>query len=174
MREPIPDELRRRVFRRDGKRCRYCGQTEGSFHLDHVYPVIKGGETTLENLVVSCKRCNLIKHSKVGVWPKPIGYFDTPVKPKNNREIVIRIPNINISDIDFRFVATVLSLVMLFLAIAPMTLFYFTSVRHLADVHTQGLFLSVGLILTCAGASTYELIGILEKIIDFSVRRITK
>lgn len=93
MREPISDNLRRRVFQRYGKKCRYCGKTDGSFHIDHVYPVVKGGETTLENLVVACKGCNLSKHSRVGIWPKPIGYFDYPVK--RGKEIVIRLPDFN-------------------------------------------------------------------------------
>lgn len=76
MREPIKGNLREWVLNRDGHRCRYCGSTSGPFHLDHVYPVSKGGETTMENLVTSCAKCNLQKHNSVGMWPKPIGYFD--------------------------------------------------------------------------------------------------
>ena len=70
-REKISPELRDRVLRRDEYRCRYCGSSAGPFHLDHVYPVSKGGETSIDNMVTSCKRCNLKKHNKVGVWPNP-------------------------------------------------------------------------------------------------------
>lgn len=79
MRKPkqfIPAEIAGKVYRRDGSRCRYCGDTRGPFQLDHVYPESKGGETSVNNLVVSCSRCNNRKHAKVGVWPYPVGYFD--------------------------------------------------------------------------------------------------
>lgn len=75
-REPISSQLRDFVLERDGYCCRYCGSKIGPFHLDHVYPVSRGGETTKNNLVTSCEKCNLSKHSSVGLWPKPIGYFD--------------------------------------------------------------------------------------------------
>lgn len=71
---PIPEELRQRVFKRDGYRCRYCGSKEGPFHADHVYPESKGGVTSFDNLVTACKRCNSKKRAKIGIWPKPIEY----------------------------------------------------------------------------------------------------
>jgi len=67
---PITGELREAIFARDGRQCRYCGSTQGPFWIDHVYPESKGGETTLENLVVACRACNANKGRKVGVWPK--------------------------------------------------------------------------------------------------------
>lgn len=78
MRETISLKLREFVLKRDHYQCRYCGSKTEPFHLDHVYPVIKGGETSKNNLVTSCVRCNAKKHSSVGMWPKPIGYFDEP------------------------------------------------------------------------------------------------
>jgi len=76
MREPISFELRSKVLHRDNYSCRYCGVKNVPFHLDHVYPVIKGGETSYNNLVTACVNCNARKHSSVGIWPKPIGYFE--------------------------------------------------------------------------------------------------
>lgn len=73
--QSIPGSVASKVYRRDGNRCRYCGDTEGPFQLDHVYPESKGGATTVDNLVVACRRCNQVKHVKIGIWPKPIGYF---------------------------------------------------------------------------------------------------
>lgn len=75
MRDVSP-EIRKIVLERDGFQCRYCGSKVPPFHLDHVYPYSKGGETTANNLVTACLKCNLQKHSKVGIWPKPIGYFE--------------------------------------------------------------------------------------------------
>lgn len=72
----ISDKLRQQVLKRDGNQCRYCGSKTGPFHLDHVYPYSKGGETTIKNLVTACEKCNLKKRDTVGMWPKPIGYFN--------------------------------------------------------------------------------------------------
>lgn len=71
-RTPISNELRRRVFDRDNYTCRYCGDKQGPFQADHVYPVSKGGETTISNLVTSCGPCNIKKSNKVGIWPRPV------------------------------------------------------------------------------------------------------
>lgn len=76
---PITPQLRQRILERDKFSCRYCGSKKPPFHLDHVYPVVKGGETSEDNLVTSCSNCNQKKHDKVGIYPKPIGYFE--VKP---------------------------------------------------------------------------------------------
>lgn len=76
-REPIPNHVAREVYKRDGRTCRYCGDMSGPFHLDHVYPVSKGGETSVGNLVVACQHCNQTKNAKIGIWPMPAGYFKT-------------------------------------------------------------------------------------------------
>lgn len=75
-RDYISQNVRDYIFIRDGRCCRYCGQRKGNFHLDHVYPVSKGGETSIDNLVTSCQSCNSAKHNKIGMWPKPVGYFE--------------------------------------------------------------------------------------------------
>lgn len=64
VRPAIPLEIKIQVRARDGERCRYCRTTEGPFHLDHVTPWSRGGEHTLENLVVSCASCNLAKGAR--------------------------------------------------------------------------------------------------------------
>jgi hypothetical protein len=68
--------IRQRVFERDNYTCRYCGSKEGPFHADHVYPYSRGGETSINNMVTACARCNTKKSSKVGRWPMPLGYWD--------------------------------------------------------------------------------------------------
>lgn len=85
---PITPEVRAFIFKRDNYTCRYCGNKKAPFHLDHVYPIAKGGETTEENLVTSCLRCNVKKHATVGMWPKPIGYFDTHPKEQNLSHVI--------------------------------------------------------------------------------------
>jgi 5-methylcytosine-specific restriction endonuclease McrA len=43
--------------------CPYCGGllSDSNAHLDHIYPISKGGLSTLKNLVFVCDRCNLDK-----------------------------------------------------------------------------------------------------------------
>ena len=50
---------RRAVFARDDHACQYCGTK--AENLDHVLPRSRGGPHTWENVVASCRRCNLRK-----------------------------------------------------------------------------------------------------------------
>jgi 5-methylcytosine-specific restriction endonuclease McrA len=54
---PIPTELRRAVFERDGGRCVECG-SNFDLQYDHLLPVAHGGATTIENLQLLCADCN--------------------------------------------------------------------------------------------------------------------
>jgi hypothetical protein len=57
VRSPVPLEVRRAVFERDGGRCVECG---GNFDLqyDHIIPLSLGGATTYANLQLLCADCN--------------------------------------------------------------------------------------------------------------------
>ncbi|HEX6388489.1 MAG TPA: HNH endonuclease signature motif containing protein, partial [Solirubrobacteraceae bacterium] len=55
-REPIPRDLRRAVFERDGGRCAECG-ARFDLQYDHVIPLALGGASTLENLQILCAPC---------------------------------------------------------------------------------------------------------------------
>jgi 5-methylcytosine-specific restriction endonuclease McrA len=57
---------RRNVYRRDGHRCMYCGERPKPDHLtiDHVVPRSRGGQTTWENCVAACIRCNARKANR--------------------------------------------------------------------------------------------------------------
>lgn len=63
MKERIPLNLRRAVIDRDGLRCVYCDEdlVDKEIHLDHVIPESRGGLTTMTNLQVTCRKCNLAK-----------------------------------------------------------------------------------------------------------------
>lgn len=58
----IPDSLRRFVMERAKRRCEYCctlaDYSSAPFPIDHVIPRAKGGETTPDNLALSCGGCN--------------------------------------------------------------------------------------------------------------------
>lgn len=59
----IPTNIRRMVIERDGLRCVYCDDdlSQSEVHLDHVVPESQGGPTTVTNLQVTCRKCNLQK-----------------------------------------------------------------------------------------------------------------
>jgi hypothetical protein len=59
--------LRYEIIRRDGYRCRACGfsvQDGARLHVDHIYPVSKGGKTERENLQTLCSSCNIGKRDQ--------------------------------------------------------------------------------------------------------------
>uniref|UniRef100_UPI00404715A5 HNH endonuclease n=1 Tax=Roseivirga sp. TaxID=1964215 RepID=UPI00404715A5 len=51
---------RQNVFKRDLHQCQYCGNRK-ELTLDHVLPKSRGGQTSWQNLVAACKRCNSLK-----------------------------------------------------------------------------------------------------------------
>ena len=59
----VPMGMKWDVFVRDDFTCKHCGSRR---HLepDHIIPMCKGGETTLENLQTLCRRCNGKKGKK--------------------------------------------------------------------------------------------------------------
>jgi 5-methylcytosine-specific restriction endonuclease McrA len=59
-REPIPREVRRVVWERDGGRCVTCG-ADFDLQYDHVIPHALGGAGTEANLQLLCGDCNRAK-----------------------------------------------------------------------------------------------------------------
>jgi hypothetical protein len=60
----IPLNIRRAVTQRAGGLCEYCQTAKivvVTVEIDHIYPVAKGGSTTLENLCLVCRTCNSYK-----------------------------------------------------------------------------------------------------------------
>ena len=49
---------RSNIMLRDEETCQYCGKRSRELTLDHVIPRSRGGQSTWENLVASCKACN--------------------------------------------------------------------------------------------------------------------
>lgn len=73
----IPASTRSFVMERDGEKCRYCGSTDGPFHLDHVMPWSRGGSNDEGNLVVACSTCNIEKSDRT---PEEMGWHTLPIK----------------------------------------------------------------------------------------------
>jgi len=62
-RKGIPQGLRMRVFERDDFTCKKCGSRK-DLHADHINPVAKGGETTMQNMQTLCGKCNKSKGAR--------------------------------------------------------------------------------------------------------------
>jgi HNH endonuclease len=63
-------ELRRQVIERAGNCCEYCLLSQdlaaSSYQVDHVIAEKHAGQTTLDNLALSCTVCNRRKGSDIG------------------------------------------------------------------------------------------------------------
>lgn len=72
--ERITSQQRRFVSKRACDCCEYC-YSQGkfatqSFSVEHIMPRYRGGQTTLDNLALSCQGCNNHKHTKIeGIDP---------------------------------------------------------------------------------------------------------
>ena len=59
-RKEISKKIRFEVFKRDHFACKYCGREAPSviLEIDHIKPIVEGGDNSLFNLVTACKDCN--------------------------------------------------------------------------------------------------------------------
>jgi 5-methylcytosine-specific restriction endonuclease McrA len=69
-------QIRSRILRRDQFICQYCNQEATT--VDHVIPRRLGGLDSDDNLVASCRRCNLAKggrfFARPATPPTPISF----------------------------------------------------------------------------------------------------
>lgn len=74
-RKSLSKKQRFEIFKRDSFTCQYCGRTppEVILEVDHINPVINGGDNDPLNLITACFDCNRGKGAKeLGhVAPKP-------------------------------------------------------------------------------------------------------
>lgn len=85
---------RRNIFARDANRCQYCGRRfpTSELSLDHVVPRSRGGETSWENIVCSCVKCNV---KKGGRTPQEANMqlIRPPVRPKRSPLLSVKLGN---------------------------------------------------------------------------------
>jgi hypothetical protein len=85
----LPLELVSRVYERAANRCEYCLMHQSlqgaTFHVEHVVPGSKGGETELGNLALACPSCNLHKADRVEVADPQFGGVVVLFNPRRDR-----------------------------------------------------------------------------------------
>jgi len=74
---------RRNIFLRDAHTCQYCGTRAcpRDLNLDHVMPKSRGGPMTWENVVCSCRDCNLHKGGRTPAEAN-LKLLRKPVRPR--------------------------------------------------------------------------------------------
>ncbi|MET9492104.1 TerD family protein [Nocardia sp. NPDC006630] len=60
----IPQDVKSRVWQRDGGSCQQCGDKQ-YLEFDHVIPWSQGGATSVDNLQILCRKCNLQKGARI-------------------------------------------------------------------------------------------------------------
>jgi len=85
----IPAALRRSVIQQANNRCEYCGISQigqvATFHIDHIIPVVAGGETTAENLALACVSCSLRKGARQKIEDAETGEVVYIFNPRQQR-----------------------------------------------------------------------------------------
>lgn len=82
----VSAELRRQIISRAGNCCEYCRLSQEnntfSFQIDHVIAEKHDGETTLDNLSLSCPYCNRFKGSDIASIDRETGQLTFFYNPR--------------------------------------------------------------------------------------------
>jgi 5-methylcytosine-specific restriction endonuclease McrA len=60
----IPQDVKIAVAVRDEGLCQHCGTDTGPMQYDHVIPYSMGGDNSVENIQLLCRRCNAAKSNR--------------------------------------------------------------------------------------------------------------
>jgi len=84
------------ILVRDGFRCAYCGSKKEKLTLDHIIPKSRGGSSTFENCVASCRPCNNHKDCRT---PREAGMVlhVRPYQPTIAEFLQIKVKNLGIN-----------------------------------------------------------------------------
>jgi 5-methylcytosine-specific restriction endonuclease McrA len=84
----ISQSMAREVRQRADNLCEYCllpqDSQEAAFHVDHIQPRSRGGETSLDNLALSCVSCSLRKAARCRVRDPRTGKLVPLFNPRSD------------------------------------------------------------------------------------------
>jgi 5-methylcytosine-specific restriction endonuclease McrA len=84
----IPATLRERITRIDGHRCAYCRSplvVGIPMVIEHVVPLIAGGNSAVDNLCLACYRCNEFKGPRRDATDPQEGHVVSLFHPRQQR-----------------------------------------------------------------------------------------
>jgi 5-methylcytosine-specific restriction endonuclease McrA len=84
----IDNNVSWRVFQRDNYSCRYCGKTGIPLSVDHLVTWEDLGNSVMENLITSCKKCNKIRGNKQFVEWVETDYYKNSINKINYVSVV--------------------------------------------------------------------------------------
>ncbi len=89
---------KKNILIRDNYKCLYCENKNNSMTIDHVIPISKGGKSSFQNCVCSCKNCNNKKKDRT---PSEANMFlkYQPYQPTIMEFINIKMKNLGIYEI---------------------------------------------------------------------------
>lgn len=89
---------KRNVLIRDNFRCAYCGTFDKHLTLDHIIPKSRGGRSTFENCVASCRACN---HRKGCRTPSEVRMFlkTKPYQPTISEFLKMKFKRLGLEEI---------------------------------------------------------------------------
>ena len=77
------------VRKRAGGRCEYCGMAQemqgATFHVEHIVPRSRGGESFATNLALACPSCNLHKSDRTESIDPETGEMVALFHPRRDR-----------------------------------------------------------------------------------------
>jgi 5-methylcytosine-specific restriction endonuclease McrA len=79
--------LRGAIIRRDRGLCRYCACRPEVIEIDHVWPVVRGGQSTMENCVTACRSCNQRKGWSTNWKPIPLDEMPWAIEKRAKAEV---------------------------------------------------------------------------------------
>ena len=83
------DAMRAEVVGLAAKRCEYCRSPQDfstqPFSIDHITPMVKGGDTVIPNLALACQGCNGYKYTKIKAADPVTGKIVALFHPRQHR-----------------------------------------------------------------------------------------
>lgn len=81
-------ETKKTVYERAQYCCEYCFSqskfSSDNYSIEHIIPLVKGGTSTLENLALSCQRCNNHKFTATHALDMATGTITPLYHPRND------------------------------------------------------------------------------------------
>lgn len=77
------------VRQRAGERCEYCRKPDlvstYGYHVDHIVPLVHGGDSEIANLAWACFECNVSKGRDIASYDPVTGQLTRLYNPRSDR-----------------------------------------------------------------------------------------